>query len=132
MMKLAMADDKGKIGTSEQVLSVPPMPESGMASSSLVVSQEMTQLPELIRNIQAQLLDETDPLIYKGVQILPSVENHIRRESPIAVFYKLYNLSGSGAEKSLTAKAQLADEKGEVTEIPAIHLSEAAYATGNS
>jgi hypothetical protein len=131
-LKLAVADDKGKIGTSEQALSVPPMPESALASSSLVVSQEIAQLPELIRNIQARLLDETDPLIYKGVQILPSVENHIRRESPIAIFYKLYNLNGTEPEKTLIAKAQLADEKGEITEIPPIPLREAAYSTGTS
>ena len=131
-LKMAIADEKGKVGTSEQTLSVPPMPESGLVSSSLVVSQEMMQLPELIRNLQARLLDETDPLIYKGIQILPPAENSLRRESPVAVFYKLYNLTGEDLKRKFTAKVQLTDEKGQANELPAIDLDEAAYSSGPS
>jgi VWFA-related protein len=131
-LKLAIADEKGKVGTSEQTLSVPPMPASGLASSSLVVSQEMAQLPELIRNMQAKLLDETDPLIYKGIQIFPPVENSLSRENPIAVFYKLYNLAGSEQNRNLTAKVQLVDEKGQTNELQPIALGEATYPTGPS
>ena len=130
-LKLAIADEKGKVGTSEQTLAVPPMP-TGLASSSLVVSQEMAQLPDLIKNMQTRLLDEPDPLIYKGIQILPPVGNIVRRESPIAVFYKLYNLEGNQASRSLTANVQIIDEKGQVSEIPAMDLEEAAYPTGPS
>lgn len=130
-LKLAIADEKGKVGTSEQTLAVPPMP-AGLASSSLVVSQEMTQLPDLIKNMQSRLLDEADPLIYKGIQILPPVGNTVRRESPIAVFYKLYNLGGNEASRSLTANVQIIDEKGQISEIPPMDLEEAAYPTGPS
>jgi VWFA-related protein len=130
-LKLAIADEKGKVGTAEQTLAVPPMP-AGLASSSLVVSQEMTQLPELIKNMQTRLLDEADPLIYKGIQILAPVGNTVRRENPIAVFYKLYNLEGNEASRSLTANVQIIDEKGQVSELPPMELEEAAYPTGPS
>jgi VWFA-related protein len=130
-LKLAIADEKGKVGTSEQTLSVPPMP-AGLASSSLVVSQEMAQLPDLIKNIQTRLLDEADPLIYKGIQILPPVGNTVRRENPIAVFYKLYNLGGDETSRTLTANVQIIDEKGQVSELPPMDLQEAAYPTGPS
>jgi VWFA-related protein len=130
-LKLAIADEKGKVGTSEQTLAVPPMP-AGLASSSLVVSQEMTQLPDLIKNIQTRLLDEADPLIYKGIQILPPVGNTVRRESPIAIFYKLYNLQGDGATRSLMANVQIINEKGQVSDLPSMDLVEAAYPTGPS
>ena len=130
-LKLAIADEKGKVGTSEQTLAVPPMP-AGLASSSLVVSQEMTQLPDLIKNMQTRLLDEADPLIFKGIQILPPVGNTVRRENPIAVFYKLYNLEGNEGSRSLTANVQIIDEKGQVSEIPPMDLDEAAYPTGPS
>src|SRR5262245_27084050 len=130
-LKLAIADEKGKVGTSEQTLSVPAM-STGMATSSLVVSQEMAQLPELIKNMQARLLDEADPLIYRGIQIFPPVENNMRRENPVAIFYKLYNLAGTDQNRSLTAKVQLVDEKGQANELPPIDLQEAAYPTGSS
>ncbi|MSO23125.1 MAG: VWA domain-containing protein [Acidobacteria bacterium] len=130
-LKLAIADEKGKVGSSEQTLEVPPMP-AGLASSSLVVSQEMTQLPDLIKNMQTHLLDETDPLIYKGIQILAPVGNTIHRESPIAVFYKLYNLDGNEARRSLTANVQIINEKGQVSELPPMDFGKAAYPTGPS
>jgi hypothetical protein len=119
------------VGTAEQTLSVPAM-STGMATSSLVVSQEMAQLPELIKNMQARLLDEADPLIYKGIQIFPPVENSVRRDNPVAIFYKLYNLAGTDPNRSLTAKVQLVDEKGQTNELPQIDLQEAAYPTGPS
>jgi VWFA-related protein len=130
-LKLAIADEKGKVGTSEQALAVPPMP-AGLASSSLVVSQEMAQLPDLIKNIQTRLLDEADPLIYKGIQIFAPVGNTVRRENPIAVFYKLYNLGGDESNRSLTANVKIVDEKGQVSELPAMDLEDAAYPTGPS
>jgi len=130
-LKLAIADEKGKVGTSEQTLAVPPMP-AGLASSSLVVSQEMTQLPDLIKNIQTRLLDEADPLIYKGIQIMAPVGNTMHRAHPLAVFYKLYNLEGNEADRSLTANVQIIDEKGQVNELPPMDLEDAVYPTGPS
>lgn len=130
-LKLAVADEKGKVGTAEQTLSVPAM-AAGLTTSSVILSQEMTQLPELIKNMQARLLDEADPLIYRGIQILPPVENRLRRDNPVAIFYKLYNLAGNDPNRSLTAKVQLVDEKGQASDVPAIDLGEAAYPTGPS
>ncbi|PYV89500.1 MAG: hypothetical protein DMG05_13370 [Acidobacteria bacterium] len=129
-VKVAMADEKGKVGTAEQTLAVPPMSASGLAASSLVVSQQLAQLPELIQNLQARLLDETDPLIYKGFQISMAVENQINRQYPMAIFYKLYNLKGDAAGKSLTAKLQFTDEKGQVNAFPPIALDQSAFGTG--
>jgi hypothetical protein len=56
----------------------------------------------------------------------------VRRENPIAVFYKLYNLEGNEGSRSLTANVQIIDEKGQVSEIPPMDLEEAAYPTGPS
>ncbi len=130
-LKLAVADEKGKVGTAEQTLSVPVM-AAGLTTSSVILSQEMTQLPELIKNMQARLLDEADPLIYRGIQILPPVDNSLHRDNPVAIFYKLYNLAGNDPNRSLTAKVQLVDEKGQASDLPPIDLVEAAYPTGPS
>ncbi|MCI0423859.1 MAG: hypothetical protein L0312_32380, partial [Acidobacteria bacterium] len=59
-------------------------------------------------------------------------ENTVRRDNPIAVFYKLYNLEGNEASRSLTANVQLTDEKGQTSELPPMDLDEAAYPTGPS
>jgi len=98
--------------------------------SSLVVSQQLSKLPELIQNLQARLLDETDPLIYKGFQIALDTGNQINRQYPMAIFYKLYNLKGSEPGKTLSAKIQFTDEKGQVNSFPPIALEESAVSTG--
>jgi VWFA-related protein len=130
-LKFAVADEKGKVGTAEQALAIPPMPSSGIAASSLVVSQQMAYLPELIQSLQARLLDESDPLIYKGIQISAPVENQLSRQHPAVVFYKLYNLKSSEDDTGLTAKVQLIDEKGKANTFPPIALKELAYPSGN-
>jgi hypothetical protein len=130
-LKFAVADEKGKVGTAEQTLAIPPIPSSGMAASSLVVSQQMAYLPELIQSLQARLLDESDPLIYKGIEISAPVENQLSRQYPAVIFYKLYNLKSSGENTGLTAKVQLIDEKGKANDFPPIALKDLAYPSGN-
>ncbi len=129
-LKLAVADERGKIGMAEQSLVIPPMASESLVLSSLVVSQQLSKLPELIQNLQARLLDETDPLIYKGFQIALDTGNQINRQYPMAIFYKLYNLKGSEPGKTLSAKIQFTDEKGQVNSFPPIALEESAVSTG--
>ncbi len=129
-LKLAVADEKGKVGAAEQTLTIPAMPSDGLAGSSLVVSQQLSSLPELIQNLQAKLLDETDPLIYKGMQVSVPVENQVNRQYPMAVFYKVYNLKSNEQDRKLSAKVKLMDEKGQSSDFAAASLDELAYPTG--
>ena len=131
-IKLAVADEKGKVGMAEQSLVVPPMTADELTPSSLVVSQQLSRLPELIQNLQARLLDETDPLVYKGFQLTVGTDNQINRQYPMAIFYKLYNVKGSEPSKALSAKIQLTDEQGKVNAFSPIGLGESAVATGPS
>ena len=129
-LKLAVADEKGKVGMAEQSLVVPPMSPDELTPSSLVVSQQLSKLPELIQNLQAQLLDEADPLVYKGFQFSVGADNQISRQYPMAIFYKLYNVKGNEPNKALSAKIQLTDEQGKVNAFPPIGLDETAVLTG--
>jgi VWFA-related protein len=131
-LKMAVADDKGKIGTTEQLLVIPPFPSDGMASSSLVITQQMTQLPELIRSIQSKLMEENDPLSYKGLQLIPDVDQIVSKEGKIAVYYKVYNLKSSAQNRHLVAKIQVSDEKGVPATTESINLDEAIESTGDS
>src|SRR5262249_17757605 len=70
------------------------------------------------------------PLIYKGFQIALDTGNQMNRQYPMAIFYKLYNLTGSEPGKALSAKIQLTDEKGQVNSFPPIPLQESAISTG--
>ncbi|MEW5979894.1 MAG: VWA domain-containing protein [Acidobacteriota bacterium] len=129
-VKLAVSDQKGKLGTAEETLSVPQLPEGQAATSSLIVTQQLSQLPELIQNIQVRLLDEADPLIYKGLQITPPVETVVEKDHPVALYYKIYNLKASEQSMDLAAKLQFIDAGGQTIDGPALDLDDVAYPTG--
>lgn len=131
-LKMAIADEKGKIGTSEQSLVIPPLPGDGMASSSLVLTQQMTQLPDLIRNIQSKLMEENDPLAYKGMQLIPDVDQILSKSGNIAVYYKVYNLKSNPQDLHLVAKIQVIDEKGTPATNESLVLDDATQSTGAS
>jgi VWFA-related protein len=123
-LKLATSDEANNLGSMEQILEVPALPEHGFAASSLVLADRVSRLPALIQNLHTQLLDDSDPLIYAGMQIAPSVDNRLPSGSAIPVLFKIYDLAGGTGQWKLTAKARLISEKGEESALPAISLNE--------
>jgi VWFA-related protein len=121
-LKLAASDGANNLGAMEQPLEIPAPPQGGLAASSLVIAEKVSQLPVLIQNIQAKLLDESDPLVYSGMQISPSIENRFAVGSPIAVLFKLYNPAGGLRRWKATVKAKLLDEGGKEVTLPSISL----------
>ncbi len=131
-LKLAVSDESNNLGSIEQSLEVPAFPDQGFAGSSIVIAEQTSQLPDLIRNLQAQLLDENDPLLYQGVQIEPSVENRLRAGSVIPLMFRLYNLPGPPDRWDLEAKARLLDETGKEYVLGPISLKETMSVVGDA
>ncbi len=121
-LKIAASDGANNLGSMEQPVEIPAPSEGGIALSSLVIAERVSQLPALIQNIQAKLLDESDPLVYSGMQISPSIENKSPIDSPLAVFFKLYNPAGGLDRWKATVKATLQDEAGKQYTLPPIPL----------
>jgi VWFA-related protein len=131
-LKVAVADEKGKVGSAEQPLVVPPMPQAGMAASSLLVAEQFTRLPDLIQNLQAKMLDDADPMVISGLQITPSVENQLPVNAPVRAIFKIYNLSGSPGERKFVANIRLVGEKGETQVYSAVPLDQTVFQTGKA
>jgi VWFA-related protein len=130
-LRIAVADSKGKVGSAEQTLVVPPVVAGDLASSSLILAEKANRLPSLIQDLQVKLLEEDDPLIYKGLQVIPMIEYRLPVNSPISIIFKLYNLS-PGTERHLVTHAQLTSEKGETLTLPVIDLDGPFYSTGKT
>ena len=128
-LKVAVADEKGKAGSAEQNIEIPAIPATGWVTSTLVLSQDFSRLPDLIQNLQTRLLDEADPMIFRGFQIRPPLEVKINRQSNLIVFYKVYNLKDTAPNPNLVAKVQLLDESGKNQEGPTIPLENLAQMT---
>ena len=112
-LKLAVSDESNNLGATEQSFEAPAKPQKDLAVSSLVVIAQKTALPNLVQNIQSQLLDDGDPLIYNGMQIAPSVNNKLPADSAIPVLFKIYNIRSGSSQSKIQAEARLVDENGE-------------------
>jgi VWFA-related protein len=131
-LKLAVSDESNNLGAAEQALEVPALPAQGFAVSSLVVAEQLSQLPDLIKNLQTQLLDQSDPLLFSKMQIEPSVENRLPANSAAAVLFRIYNLPKAIDQMDLVARARLLDEKGERYSLAPIRLKEVLSPAGPS
>ena len=129
-VKIAVVGENGKTGTAERVLAVRSLPPTGLAMSSVVVTQQMVQMPSLIQNIQDRLLEEAHPLRYFGAEVALPVDLEVDRQSPAVVFFKLYNLRNNQETRELTAKVQLMDEYDQGGTFPPMPLEDVAYASG--
>jgi hypothetical protein len=131
LLKLAVSDGSGNVGAMEQFLEVPVFPDRQLAVSSIVLIEQASHLPDLVRNLQSQLLDEVDPLLYRGFEIEPSVDNRLRTGSVVPLIFRVYNLSGPPDRWNLTAKARLVDEEEKEYALGPISLKDAVSSLGN-
>ena len=121
-LKLAVSDGASNLGSMEQSIDIPAPRDGGITASSLVVAEKVAHLPALIQNIEARLLDDSDPLAYSGMQISPGIENKSPVNSPLAVLFKLYNPAGGLDRWKAIVKARLLDEAGKESALPPISL----------
>ncbi len=120
--ELVVSNERGTLGVAERDLEVPALDSKGLASSSLVVSQQFTPLPEQIQKIQRSLINEADPLVFREFRVIAPVEPQIRMDRPLAVFYKLYNLAETADTDKLQARMQLINETGGANRFPWVNL----------
>jgi hypothetical protein len=70
-------------------------------------------LPMLIQNIEARLLEDSDPLVYEGLQISPSIDNKLPINASLPVLFKLYSPAGELDRWKIVATAKLVKDTGE-------------------
>jgi VWFA-related protein len=131
-LKLAASDEENNLGAAEQSLEIPVPNTQGFSASSLVVAEQLSQLPDLIRNLQTQLLDQSDPLLLSQMQIEPSIANRLPSKNPVAVLFRIYNLAGRLDQLNLVAKTRLFDATGERFALAPIQLKEIVSPAGPS
>jgi VWFA-related protein len=129
-LKLAVSDESNNLGAAEQVLDVPPLPNGNFAGSSIVLAEQTSRLPDMIQNLQSQMLDQSDPLLYSGLQVEPSVDNRLPVNAAVRVLFRLYNVPGRSDAWDFVARAKLIDEKGEGSALTPISLQKAMVPSG--
>ncbi len=130
-LKLAVSDESNNFGFSEQTLVLPELQTQGLAGSSLIVADDVTRLPDIIRNLPTQLLDPLNPLLYSGFRIEPSVFNRIQANSNAVMMFRIYSLLEPMDPSKLVARSKLVDENGKEYPLGLIHLKDLASPIGN-
>jgi hypothetical protein len=92
-LKVAIHNRGNQIGTAEEDLDIPPFAENQLTTSSLILTNEARELPSLINNLESQLLDDKNPLIFEGKRMYPSVTKKFSQDKPLALYFHAYNLS---------------------------------------
>ena len=131
-LKLAISDEFNNLGSSEQAFVLPALPDQGFAGSSLVVADEVTRLPDIIRSLPTQLLDASNSLLYSGFQIEPSVLNRIQMNATAVMMFRIYSLSEPIDPLKLVAKSKLVDQNGKEHPLGLIHLKDLASPVGKT
>ena len=122
-LKLAVADFSGRVGTAEEDLFIPALPEDRLATSSLVAARELKTFPPSVFAVQAKLNDEWDPFIHQGLQVHAPASRRFNRGKPLIVFYRIYNLAAEDSQNPLMAKVSLVGESGGSREFPPVLLN---------
>ncbi len=127
-MKLAVADIGGRVGTAEEDLFIPALPEDRLATSSLVAARELKTFPPSVFAVQAKLSDEFDPFIHQGLQVRAPASPRFTRGEPLIVFYRIYNLAPEDSQNPLMAKVSLDRASGGSKEYPPVLLNKGVEA----
>lgn len=127
-LKLAVADINGRVGTAEEDLFIPALPEDRLATSSLVAARELETFPPSVFAVQAKLSDELDPFIHQGLQIRAPASRRFSRGEPLIVFYRIYNLSAEDSRNPLMARVSLDGESGRFKQFPPVLLNKGVEA----
>jgi hypothetical protein len=89
-------------------------------------------VPDLVQNLEAGILEQSDPLTFNGLQLTLAADHRFPINTPLQVFFKLYNLSDNPAQRNLTAKVQLLGDAGVIRALPPTSLNQNLFPTGNS
>lgn len=122
--RLAVSDEQGKIGLVEKQIDLPKTQSEQLSISSLVVSQQVSLLPDLVRDINASLLQGDGPLLVNGIQIELPVEYRLRRKAPMILFYEVSSFRDLAAARELVATVQFVSDSGAITAFPPLPLSD--------
>lgn len=101
-LKVAVQNQMSVIGTVEETLDIPAYQAHQLASSSLVLVDDMQPMSNLLGDVEAQLLDQKNPLVFKGTKILPSVTRTFHRNGSMTLFFTIYNLAIDPVSKAPT------------------------------
>jgi VWFA-related protein len=89
-LKIVLASGGQKFGKYEMPLVIEPFDGHKFHLSGLALSDQMRPVSELTTQMGEALLEERTPLVVKGVEIIPSPDNHFKHDEKIGLYLEVY------------------------------------------
>lgn len=94
-LRVAFSSGDKSFGKLENDLNVLPYDAKKIGVSSIALSNSMTKLSDLDTALDSQLLEDRKPLVFSGLQILPSATNHFKKTDVGAAYIEVYDPAAS-------------------------------------
>jgi len=94
-LRVTFSSGDKSFGKLENVLNVLPYDAKKILVSSIALTNSMTKLSDLDTALDSQLLEDRKPLVFSGLQILPSATNHFKKTDAGAAYIEVYDPAAS-------------------------------------
>jgi hypothetical protein len=89
-LKMVLSAGGESFATYQTPLEIEPYDGKQFALSGVAMSNDARPLAGLSTVLDSELLDERAPLIVKGVQIMPSPNNHFKKTDQVSLYTEIY------------------------------------------
>lgn len=90
-LKVAFSSGGDSFGKLEQPLSIDPYDGKTFALSSFALSRRIVKASDPSATVEAALLEDRTPLVFDGLQIVPSADNKFKSSEKLAVYLEIYD-----------------------------------------
>lgn len=89
-LKVVLSAGGQKFGKVETPLVIGPFDGKKFGLSGVALSHDMHPVSELATQLDTALLEERTPLIFKGMEIIPSPDHHFTRDEKVGLYCEVY------------------------------------------
>jgi hypothetical protein len=90
-LKVAFSSGGESFGKLQAPLVIDPYDKKQFTMSGLALSRSMIRVTDINSGIESDLIEDKKPLIYQGVQFVPSGNNHFKKTDNIGAYVELYD-----------------------------------------
>jgi VWFA-related protein len=90
-LKVAFTSSGQSFGKLESPLVIAPYDQKQFAISSLALSRKMLRVSDITSGLESELLEDRKPLVYQGVQLIPTGSNHFAKTEPVGAYLEVYD-----------------------------------------
>jgi VWFA-related protein len=95
-LKVVFSSGNDTFGKVETPLAVRPYDGKKIGLSSIVLSNNAVKVADVDQALDSQLLDDSKPLIIRGLQVFPSATNHFKKTDKAIAYIEVYDPSLAG------------------------------------